>query len=174
MTASYADFTWVAIPELKRLADSEGLWRYYRDTEVYLESATRSGTVRPVDSEGSQRPPFGALHIISATQPGETPGTKDSERRITVLQQELRTAGLMSIRAVGSSIHGGYSEESRAIRGLDDDRARELGCRFGQVAIFSWHGPHWSLLACATNRETLRAWQWTDDMRGGRAVSSDS
>lgn len=150
MTNSHADFTWVAAPELERLADSEDLWRSYRDTEVYLKSATRSGTVHPVDIEGSHRPPFGALHIISSTQPGETPGSKKSGRRLTVLRQELLAADLTSIQAVGSSIHGGYSEEGRAIFGLDDDRARALGCRFGQVAIFSWHGPHWSLLACVS------------------------
>lgn len=174
MTANYADFAWVAIPELERLADSEGLWRSYCDTEVYLESETRRGTVHPVDSDGAHQPPFGDRHIISATQPFEAPASTESERRLIVLNHELRIAGLKSIRAVGSSIHGGYSEESLAIFGLDDDRARALGCRFGQVAIFSWHGPNWSLLACATDRRTRRGWQWAEGIRGGRAVGSDS
>jgi hypothetical protein len=162
MIYSYEDFTWAGCRELEQLATTDEPWAFYLNTEVHLASATRSGIVRPVDSEGSHRPPFGTLHVISATQPGEKPESSDSQRRLSILDQELRAAGLRWLRAVGSSIHGGYSEEGRAILGLDDDCARSLGYRFGQVAIFSWRGPHWSLLACAVDRQAHRSWQWTE------------
>lgn len=166
MTRNYEAFTWVAHRELEKLAQEDEPWSFYLDTEVYLESPTRSGIVHPVDSEGAYRPPFGGLHIVSATQPGETPESADSQRRLRALDEELCVAGLRWIRAIGSSVHGGYSEESRAIFGLDDDSARTLGCRFGQVAIFAWRGPHWSLLACAVSREAHRSWRWTEHDRG--------
>lgn len=38
--------------------------------------------------------------------------------------------------------------------GLSNEEARQFGLRFGQVAVFAWQGPRWSLLASATDRET--------------------
>lgn len=162
MTISYEDFTWVARLELEERAERDEPWCFYLDTEVFLKSANRSGIVRPAVSGGSCRPPFGGLHVVSATQPGEDPDSERSQQRLTILDQELKAADLRWIHAVGSSMHGKHSEESRAVFGLDDDRARALGRRFGQIAVFAWRGPRWSLLACAAAREDHRSWTWTE------------
>jgi hypothetical protein len=79
---------------------------------------------------------------------------------MAVLDRELQAARLTSIHAIGVSFDGNHREDSRAVFGLDDAYARELGLRFGQVAIFAWRGPRWSLLACATDRQVHRAWRW--------------
>jgi hypothetical protein len=48
--------------------------------------------------------------------------------------------------------------------GVDDTAARQLGQRFGQVAVFAWHGPRWSVLACVGDRRTDSGWRWTLDV----------
>ena len=160
--ATYDDFTWVSATELKRFALSEQPWSFYLETEVYLEAGNKSGVVRPADKLELVRPPLGALHVISATQPGAEPDREKDTARLAVLIAELRGAQIETIRAVGSSFSGDHREESRAVFGLTDDTARDLGIRFGQVAIFSWNGPRWSLLACADDRQVHRPWQWTE------------
>jgi hypothetical protein len=84
---------------------------------------------------------------------------------MNVLDRELHAAGITSIPAIGSSFDGNHSEESRAVFGLNDASARGLGRRFGQVAVFAWNGPRWSLLACASDRQTHRSWTWQEDPR---------
>lgn len=67
---------------------------------------------------------------------------------------------LSHVPAVGSSLDGSHSEDSRAVFGLTDGQARELGMRFGQVAVFALRGWQWSLLACVGNRESTCGWRW--------------
>lgn len=101
---------------------------------------------------------LGPLHVITAVQPESEPESDETIARLGVLDRELHAAGITSIRAVGSSFDGNHREESRAIFGLDDALARRLGRQFGQVAVFAWSGPRWSLLACAADRQTHRRW----------------
>lgn len=131
-------------------------------TAVEFDANGQAGTVWPLGSAetGCTRPPLGALHVITAIQPDTDPTVAENAARMNVLDRELQTAGITSIRAIGSSFDGIHREESRAVFGLDDDQARELGLRFGQVAVFAWRGPRWSLLACATDRQEHRSWRW--------------
>jgi hypothetical protein len=169
----YADFLWTSPTELERLALTERPWNYYLETEVWFQTAELAGVVRPVLDGGSERPPLGSLHVISATQPGSEPGNEESTARIAILDAELRTAGIPSIQAVGRSFDGKHQEESRAVFGITDADAQELGLRFGQVAVFSWHGARWSLLACASARSTERGWSWTEDVGNTQIRISD-
>ncbi|MBU8817850.1 DUF3293 domain-containing protein [Mycolicibacterium goodii] len=157
---AYEDFEWTGVKELARLAGSETPWRYYEQTAVHLELPDGGGRVVPVGGVGDERPPLGALHIITAIQPETDSASADNAARLAVLDQELSAEGIWSLRAVGASLDGGHAEESRAVSGLSDDQARRLGLRFGQVAVFAWSGPRWSLLACATSRVTHRGWRW--------------
>lgn len=116
--------------------------------------------VCPVESGGEDNPPLGPLHVITAVHPQSEPDSDENLARTDVLDHELRACGIASIRAVGNSFDHMHREESRAVVGLDDIRARSLGRRFGQVAIFSWAGPRWSLLASVGDRETHRCWRW--------------
>ncbi|MDT5324022.1 MAG: hypothetical protein QOF25_1174 [Mycobacterium sp.] len=157
---THDDFAWTSPEELEVLAQQDVPWRYYLDTAVYLESADRRGTVTPVSGAGGDRPPLGPCHVIAAVQPDSEPDSEENLARLEVLDRELQAAAIASIRATGTSIEGNHREEGRAVFGLDDAAACILGRRFGQVAVFSWQGPKWSLLACSGERHTHRAWQW--------------
>ncbi len=142
------------------MAQSATPWEWYLATNVRIETPELSGVVHPAESEGDTDPPMGPLHVVTAVQPESEPGSEDNIARMGVLDRELKAAGLRVTHAVGVSFDGQHSEESRAVFGLDDAGAREIGCRFGQVAFFSWRGPRWSLLASVGDREVHRGWRW--------------
>jgi len=98
--------------------------------------------------------------VITAVQPESDPASNDNSARMFLFDNELRAAGLQFAFAVGSSFDGMHSEQSRAAFGLDDTDARRLGERFGQVPVFGWRGPVWSVQACVTNDRRDRPWQW--------------
>ena len=152
--------SWVATSELRRLATATTPWNYYLATEVYISAPEIAGVVRPVFNGGFAEPPFGPLHVVSATQPGSDPDSYENVERLAVLDRELQDLGIESVPALGRSFDGKHQEQSRAVFGLDDIAARALGARFGQVAIFSWKGPWWSLLACTDARTERQAWRW--------------
>jgi len=159
----YEEFDWTTPAELERLAAGTRPWRYYLDTAVYLAGLELKGTVRPVDERGEGHPPMDSLHVIAAVQPGANATSDESTARNAVLTKFLATEEITFIRAVGSSFDGSHREESLAVFGLGDDEAREIGRKFGQVAVFSWCGPRWSLLASAGTRQTHRPWRWVPD-----------
>ena len=153
---TYDDFEWVPPAELEKLANRDFPWRYYLATEVHFEV----GAVRPAEDGDGQDPPFGPLHVVTAIQPISDPDPVENATRMDVLDRELTNLGIRAIPVVGSSFDGTHREDSRAIFGLTDDEARELGARFGQVAVFAWRGPRWSVLACAPERSAHSRWRW--------------
>lgn len=161
----YEDFSWTTPWQLRKRAQDKTLWDLYRQTEVCFDTLELVGRVRPIDEDGSDLPPVGPVHIISATQPDSDPKSDDNLLRLALLDHELAINGVQTMPAVGSSFSGDYQEPSRAIFGVDDVFARALGVRFGQVAIFSWRGTKWSLLACAADQQDDRPWQWTPGVR---------
>jgi len=158
----YEDFVWTSYTDLKEWSLNETPWRYYLDTAVHFDGPELKGVVRPVNEGGDELPPVGPMHVITAIQPGSSQESEESTARMDVLSRELEREGIEFIRAFGISLDGSYREESRAIFGLDDVQAQQLGRRFGQVAIFAWRGPTWSLLACASDRQTHRPWRWEE------------
>ena len=159
--ARYDDFEWTHPAELEELARGEEVWPFYLKTAVYLDGTEQKGTIWPAEEYGEEEPPMGSLHVLAAVQPRAEPESQESRARTFVLTETLKMDGIESIRAVGSSFDGSYREESRAVFGLSDDEARELGRKFGQVAIFAWKDATWSLLASACERQSLRPWRWT-------------
>ncbi|TXI53447.1 DUF3293 domain-containing protein [Mycolicibacter arupensis] len=162
MAHEHSDFQWTASSTLAQCTQGDYPWQHYLQTAVEFEGDRQAGTVWPVDCGeiGCEQPPLGPLHIITAVQPDSNPTSAENLARMAVLDHELQTAGIASITAIGVSFDGTHREESRAVFGLDDGQARALGLRFGQVAIFGWRGPRWSLLACATDRQEHRRWRW--------------
>lgn len=149
--------------ELRDKAAGVHPWAYYIATVVHFDVAGLVGVVEPFDGEqGDAHPPLGPLHVITAVQPDSDSRSDDNAERLRALDEELFAAGLRIGRAEGSSADGRHREASRAVFGLEDSEARAIGRRFGQVAIFAWRGPRWSLLACASERETHRPWRWRD------------
>lgn len=97
-------------------------------------------------------PLLGPMHVVTAIQPDPELDSA-SRARMLVLDRHLHDAGIRSMPAVGSSFTSDHSEDSGAVFGLTDHQARDLGAAFGQVAVFAWTGPRWSLLACAGDRQ---------------------
>ena len=159
---TYEDFSWTAADDLARMAGDDTLWRHYEQTAVQFEAPGSSGRLVPIADldGGGEHPPLGSLHVVTAVQPDSDPASVESLARIALLDRELVAAGIRSIRAIGASLDGEHAEESRAVFGFTDEQARKLGLRFGQVAVFGWCGPRWSLLACATDQQTHRGWKW--------------
>lgn len=159
---TYDDFEWTDRDELALLARGDTPWSHYEQTAVQFDAPGLGGRVVPVtdDGDGDEDPPLGPLHVITAVQPNGDPGSSESAARLLLLDHELHAAGVRALRTVGSSIDGDHAEESRAVFDLSDQQARDLGLRFGQVAVFAWSGPRWSLLSCATDRQTHRGWKW--------------
>lgn len=156
----YDDFVWTSRRDLAQLTDARTPWEFYLNTMVRFETDEGGGVVRPFDeSVGDLHPPFGPLHVVTAIQPDPEPDSV-CRARMRVLDSFLHAARIRSLPAAGSSFTGDHSEDSRAVFGLTDDQARDLGAAFGQVAVFAWNGPHWSLLACATERCSRRGWRW--------------
>ncbi len=166
---AFEDFRWTGVDELRRLALDDDLWRAYAETAV--EFVLPDGghlVVTPADDGDGDRPPLGPLHVITAVQPDGDPDSPDSAARGGVLAAELDGLGLRRLHAVGRSADGRHRESGFAVFGLDDDRARALGVRYGQVAVFAWHDAVWSLLASAADRRTDRRFGWA------RAGSADT
>ena len=156
---SYGDFQWTSAADLAERAHDSGPdepWRFYRATAVHFAD----GMVLPSQDGDGDEPPFGPLHVISAVQPDADPEDTDSANRLGILDRELAERGVDAVPVVGTAFDGSHAENSRAVFGLTDDEARAIGLRFGQVAIFSWQGSWWSVLACATNRVDQRRWRW--------------
>lgn len=158
----HGDFAWATSSALAQCAQLDFPWQHYLQTAVEFDADGQTGTVWPLDSAeiGCTHPPLGPLHVITAIQPDSDPTSAENAARMNVLDHELQAAGITAIRAVGVSFDRNHREDSRAVFGLDDDQALALGLRFGQVAVFAWRGPRWSLLACATDRQEHRGWRW--------------
>ncbi|NKR65307.1 DUF3293 domain-containing protein [Rhodococcus hoagii] len=156
----YDDFVWTPRHDLAQLAQGPTPWEFYLNTMVRFDTAEGAGVVRPCDTgRGELYPPFGPMHVVTAIQPDPEPDCV-SRARMLVLDHFLHDAGIRSMPAVGSSFTGDHSEDSRAVFGLTDHESRDLGVRFGQVAVFAWTGPRWSLLACVGDRKVHRGWRW--------------
>lgn len=156
---TFDDFEWTPPDELARLAQGELPWGHYLATAVHFDA----GTVCPADGGNDDSPPLGSLHVVTAVQPNADPDTEESAARMDVLDRELGIRGVDAMSVVGSAHDGDHREDSRAIFGLTDEEARAVGLRFGQVAIFAWRGPCWSVLACASTRFDSHGWRWDAD-----------
>lgn len=144
--------------DLRDLAGNDGLWSAYCSATVRFELPTGRVQLTPQAVPGPGPSPVGDLHVLTACDPASSGRRSDDERRMGLLRAEL--AGREWHSAEGGDANGQHDPEpSVAVAGLTDEQARALGRRFGQVAIFSWAGPRWSVLACATTRRSDLGWE---------------
>lgn len=142
---------------LRDRAGDDGLWGAYCAAAVRFDLPSGKVHLTPQLSLGSGVPPVGALHVVTACDPASSGRRDEDGVRMEALRGEL--AGLRCFPAEGGDVDALHEPEpSIAVAGLTDDQARELGCRFGQVAVFAWSGPRWSVLACATDRRSDYGW----------------
>jgi hypothetical protein len=145
------------LQELVRRAQDDALWAAYCCTEVVIDSPTGPIQLQPSADTAGTEPPLGPLHVLTACDPGSRGDRAADPERIDRLNWAI--AGHLVYTARGVDPTGAHSEASVAVVGLTDAEARELGLRFGQVAVFGWSGPRWSVIACAGGRRTDFGWR---------------
>lgn len=149
---------WPEDAVLRDLATNDGLWRAYCAATVRFDLPSGTVHLTPQPSPGPGEPPVGDLHVITACDPANSGRRGDDAARMELLRAELD--GLTCYPAEGGDLDAQHDPEpSIAVQGLTDRQAQELGRRFGQVAVFSWSGWKWSVLACATHRRSDLGWE---------------
>jgi hypothetical protein len=125
-------------------------------------------TVVTVYDAGAWRPAhqvaarLGTLHVITAWNPGdERPSREENDLANRALRAELEALnlaarGLAPLPALGSDPNSPHAEESWAVTGLDDRAARELGAKYGQVAVFRITAARQTVLGCDEEWEVGR------------------
>jgi hypothetical protein len=125
-------------------------------------------TVVTVHDEGAWHPAhevaarLGTLHVITAWNPGdERPSREENDRANRALRAELEALnlaarGLAPLPALGSDPNSPHAEESWAATGLDDRAAREIGAKYGQVAVFRITAARQTVLGCFADWELGR------------------
>ncbi|MGW3853079.1 DUF3293 domain-containing protein, partial [Streptomyces fagopyri] len=145
-------------------------WPNYLRAVVDIAFPTYSMRVAPGPLDGVTGLPYPldsahTIHIITAFNPH---GRHITARANLRAQHELlRSIGPHGLRwwpAVGGDPVGTHVEISAAVVGLDDARARSLGRRFGQDAVFAWSPTSWRLLACAGTAHDTVLTGWHADL----------
>ena len=133
------------------MADSD-LANLYLKTDVLIEQegVLVGATMAKLVTEG-------VVHVITAWNPGEArPTLEENIAANEKLFARLVSMGLAPVRAVGSDPDSAHSEESWAVRGLDDSEAQKLGAEFGQVAVFRLGLGCQTVLGCFDNWQVSR------------------
>ena len=98
------------------------------------------------------------LHVITAWTPGDARPTRDANDCASrSLYEDLAALGATPMRAMGRDPHTDHAEESWAVAGLSDAMARELGAKYGQVAVFRITALRLFVLACQDASVVCRA-----------------
>lgn len=91
----------------------------------------------------------GIVHVLTAWNPGSSrPAREVNDSANAQLFSDLVACGLEPVRAVGADPDSEHVEESWAVVGWSDDEAREIGRRFGQVAVFRFEAGLQTVVAC--------------------------
>jgi hypothetical protein len=128
----------------------------YLATIVTIQDA---GTWHPAHQVAAR---LGTLHVITAWNPGdERPSREENDGANRALRAELEALnlaarGLAPLPALGSDPNSPHAEESWAVTGLDDRAARELGAKYGQVAVFRITAARQTVLGCFADWELGR------------------
>ena len=89
------------------------------------------------------------LHVITAWNPGDARPTRDANDCASrSLYEDLAALGSTPMPAMGRDPHSDHAEESWAVAGLNDALARELGAKYGQVAVFRITADRLFVFAC--------------------------
>lgn len=155
--ARYEGLSWPSPAQLAERALDAALWSANAQTHVRVElPGCTVWVLAPTTVRGPECPLGEPLHLLTACDPASLGDPCRDALRMVLLREEL--AGERTFDAVGFHPAGGHREASLAVAGLTDREATSISLRFGQVGIFSWDGPHWAILSCASKRRTHRYW----------------
>ena len=106
----------------------------------------------------------GALHVITAWNPGdERPTADENDQRNALLHADLVARGFDPLPALGSDPASTHAEASWAVVGMSDADACALGAKYGQVAVFRITAERQTVLGC------FAAWSVSRPVGGGGA-----
>jgi hypothetical protein len=101
---------------------------------------------------------LGTVHVLTAWNPGhDRPSLAANDAANEALRQLLEAEGCKPIPALGSDPSSDHAEESWCVTGLSDRRAREIGARFGQWAVFRITSTEQAVLGCFGDWERSRS-----------------
>ena len=104
----------------------------------------------------------GALHVITAWNPGdERPTADENDQRNALLHADLVARGFDPLPALGSDPASTHAEASWAVMGMSDADACALGAKYGQVAVFRITAERQTVLGC------FAAWSVSRPVGGG-------
>lgn len=90
-----------------------------------------------------------SIHVVTAWNPGTVrPSPRENREANERLETELWALGAELFPAVGKDPHSEHFEESWALCSLSDEKAMELGRRYGQIAVFRITGSRQTVLGC--------------------------
>lgn len=164
----------------------------YLKTCVFMKNNDCLAPVSPADFQHGD-----GAHVITAWNPGgqrlEAP---DNTAADSQLRDHLDRRELEPVRVRGADPSSDHYEDGWLVHGLRDDEAREIGAKFGQVAVFRLANARQTVLACTDewsvsrslhllsandiqtghesfNEGGLRTWQWfVGELPGGPRLES--
>jgi hypothetical protein len=129
-------------------------WDRYAQTIISVE--TLDGWLDLNGPEAVEKLPWDApLHVITAWNPGEWRSQATNEKWQEALCHDLWAEGFAIHQAFGRSTEGLHAEDSVAVSGLGRDRARQIGARYGQIAIFEVNDTKVLVLHCHQDKTTV-------------------
>jgi hypothetical protein len=147
---SLAEELWRVVAETSRL------WSKYLHTTISRIGRGR----RPVAGRNATAtwPWAGPVHVVTAWNPSSIVRPKavnDAANR--ELEAVLRERHVDVERVIGRSDDRAWSEESLLVAGLSRAEAAELGCRFGQLAVFELDADEMRVLQASDGHVAGRA-----------------
>lgn len=99
------------------------------------------------------------FHIITAYNPGKVVGSEINAKADNELRKELNLAGSRCFRITGTSPDLKHQEQGWGVAGLSDEKAVEIGEKYGQNAIFKIEDRILFVMGCLSG-EKIRVENW--------------
>jgi hypothetical protein len=100
------------------------------------------------------------FHIITAFNPGVVVSNQVNSIADVQLRKELNNTGSRCFRVIGCSPDLKHQEQGWGVSGLSQEKAVELGSRYGQNAIFEVSDGFLSVIGCQSgNKIPVDEWQ---------------
>jgi len=99
------------------------------------------------------------FYIITAYNPGKIVCAETNAKADEELRKELNIAGSRCLRITGVSLDLKHQEQGWGVAGLSEERALEIGIKYGQNAIFDVTAGVLSVIGCLSG-ERIRVDSW--------------
>jgi len=146
------------------MREKNARWSAYRSAVVRIELSDGPVLVEPRPAgEADGGFPFvdgATVHIITAYDSASLDDPRN-DLRLSELKDVLDDLEIDWVDAVGADPEWRHQEPSVAVLDLGDERARRIGLRYQQDAIFRWTAHSWELVDCASGASETMGWHCT-------------